>query len=241
MSADERDVLAGVDRHLDAVHGALPVPPGQPWTARRRLVPATWVAAVMIAAIVIGIVAVGRVSPGPGPVGSAQTGVAGSQSPGAASPTSSTATSDDHTAAPILTPAPSLPLDPAIAAVSRSRPGPAAQGAMDLCGVKGYGIGTVGGMGLIPDARRVPDYVPLSGREPELAVDKPAWVISFRGWIPMVTRTRSPITDVEDPVCLVIEDTPVMFGPGASRAGDVIVTPPPRTHEPIFVLPPLAP
>jgi hypothetical protein len=113
---------------------------------------------------------------------------------------------------------------------------------MDLCGVKGYGIGTVGGMGLIPDARRVPDYVPLSGREPELAVDKPAWVIAFKGWLTMVTRAPpNPISEVEDPICVIVDGAPLTFVPSARRAGDVITTPLPNSDEPIFALPPLAP
>jgi hypothetical protein len=242
MSLDEREVLAGIDRHLDAVHAAFPVPPRRQWPATRRTVPGPWIAVATIAAIAIGIVALGRAPAGPGPVGSAHVGVVVSPSQATLSPSpTSAASADDHATVPVLTPAPSRPLDPAIEAVSKSNPGPAAQRAMDLCGVKGYGIGTVGGMGLIPDARRVPDYVPLSGREPELAVDKPAWVIAFEGWLTMVTRTRSPITEVQDPVCVVIDGAPFMFLTGASRAGDVIVPPPPSSHEPTYALPPLAP
>jgi hypothetical protein len=239
MSIDEREVLAGVDRHLDALHSALPAPPGRQWTATRHLVPGSWIAAITVAVIAIGIVVLGRVPSGPGPVGSAGIGAAASESAGLLP--STTASWDDHFTAPTSTPAASRPLDPAIAAVSRSHPGPDAQRAMDLCGVRGYGIGTVGGMGLIANAKRVPDYVPLTGREPELAVDKPAWVVAFQGWIPMVTRSRSPITEVENPVCVVIDGAPVLFLTGASRDGDVIVTPPPNSHEPIFALPPLAP
>jgi hypothetical protein len=240
MSIDERDILAGVDRHLDALHAALPVPPRRQTILTRRLVSESWVAAITVAVIAIGIVVLGRVPSGPGPVGSAGIGAAASES--AESLPSTTASSDDRSTAPTSTPAASRPLDPAIAAVSRSHPGPDAQRAMDLCGVKEYGIGTVGGMGLIADARRVPDYVPLTGREPELAVDKPAWVIAFRGWIPMITRSRSPITEVEDPVCVLIDDVPSMFSPGANRgAGGLLVTPPPSKAMPIFALPPLAP
>jgi hypothetical protein len=239
MSIDEREVLAGIDRHLDALHAAFAVPPGRQWTATRQFVSASWIAAVTVAVIAIGIVVLGRVPSGPGPAESDGLGAAASES--ASSLPSTASGADDHSTAPTSTPAASRPLDPAIAAVSRSHPGPDAQRAMDLCGVKGYGIGTVGGMGLIPDARRLPDYVPLSGREPELAVDKPVWVVAFRGWIPMSTRSHSAITEVEDPVCVVINGAAVMFLTGASRAGDVITTPPPNSHEPIFALPPLAP
>lgn len=133
------------------------------------------------------------------------------------------------------------PIDLSIAAVSRSDPSPAAQAALSACGAsgpKGVGVTTafvISGMGLVPHARDVPEYVPLWGIEPEIQTDKPAWVIQMAG------RVDWGDSWGVDPVCVVIDGASSMFEPGTYGRGTQTVVPPTPSRSPTRALPPLAP
>lgn len=95
----------------------------------------------------------------------------------------------------------------------------------------------VAGMGQVPSARDLFHYVPLTGREPEFDADVPAWVIQFRGDIPM----RSGVWT--DPVCIVTPDHFGYYATGPSRdyaTGQVVLPEAPAT-PPDRSLPPLVP
>ena len=91
--------------------------------------------------------------------------------------------------------------------------------------------------GQIPSARDIGHYVPMTGRERELNADSPAWVIQFRGDLPM----RGGIWT--DPICVVTADTSGFYATGstADYNGGEISTPEPPPTPPDRRLPPLAP
>lgn len=100
-----------------------------------------------------------------------------------------------------------------------------------------YSIDQIAGMGQVPSTKDLFHYVPLTGREPELAADDPAWVIQFHGDIPM----RSGVWT--DPVCIV---TPLSFGyyatgPSTDYNSGKTQTPEPPPVSPDRSLPPLVP
>ena len=98
------------------------------------------------------------------------------------------------------------------------------------------------GAALIPHARDVRHYVRLTGKEPGLDDDGPAWVVVFKGEMYMA----KPDETWADPVCIVATGRPRIdytgfyaVGPVRTRSG-AIVTPLPAP-EPDRTLPPLTP
>ncbi|MBA3779535.1 MAG: hypothetical protein H0X16_09615, partial [Chloroflexi bacterium] len=88
------------------------------------------------------------------------------------------------------------------------------------------------GMALIPSAREAPDYVSLTGMEPEIQTDSPAWVIDFRGDVG--TRVGSLI----NPICVVVDGETSLFGTGGRKVeGKVVSTPRPDPDPPTRALP----
>jgi hypothetical protein len=86
----------------------------------------------------------------------------------------------------VTAPSADLPIDPSIAPVSLSKPSAAAAEALEICQVLDlHGVQKVAGMGRIEDARDAVHYAALTGREPEIMGDDPAWVITFKGELPM--------------------------------------------------------
>lgn len=109
---------------------------------------------------------------------------------------------------------------------------------MDVCQVASIGLDSIAGMGEISAANRATDYASLSGLEPELFTDKPAWVIQFQGSVPQPLERETWI----DPVCVEIDGHGGLYatGPVIMESGK-LWTPAPIANPPSLSLPPLAP
>ena len=115
---------------------------------------------------------------------------------------------------------------------------PEAEEALRLCGVTGYGRDKVDRMGLVPRARDIPRYIPLDPDSPEIQSDRPAWVVVFKGEVPMWKQGESWF----DPACVVIDGQSGFFGIGPVRMRDgAMWTPPPPERSPDLQLPKLPP
>jgi hypothetical protein len=88
-----------------------------------------------------------------------------------------------------------------LVAVSASSPDPAAAKVLERCNIALYGTDHVSGMGMISKASDLPHYVSLTGREPVLSFDGPAWIVAFKGQIAMPKLNEIWI----DPVCVVVD------------------------------------
>jgi hypothetical protein len=141
-------------------------------------------------------------------------------------------------------PVDSRPIAPDIAPVSQSNPGPDAQVALDACLITDsthrlastLGVGIVEGMGEVVPAHDVSLYVPLTGREPEVRTDAPAWVIATRGVVTI------PFGDtMRNPTCVVVEGRATWFVTDASSLDGDWVTAAPLPLPPTYRLPPLGP
>jgi len=128
------------------------------------------------------------------------------------------------------------PVDPGIAAVSLSNPTAEAAQALEVCRVADYGADKVAAMGHVDRAREVTHYVRL-GQHPELQTDKPAFVVEFRGELPVARWIMT------DPTCIVIDGEALFFGTGPVRlvGEEVQVTPQPIEPGPDRALPPVQP
>lgn len=131
---------------------------------------------------------------------------------------------------------PAAPVDTALTQVSRSNPGPEAGAILDLCGAAGFDLAGISGMAKVAHARDLPRYVRLTGREPEIQTDAPAWVVAYSG---RMTLPRA-LGWAEDPICVVIDGERTVFLTGRHGRGDVESEPLPVPGPP-FSLPPLAP
>jgi hypothetical protein len=133
-----------------------------------------------------------------------------------------------------------LPVDTSIEPVSLSHPSPEAAEALRICQVnEGIGADQVSGMGRIPHARDAFRYVPLTGLEPEIQTDAPAWIVTFTGEVPMPKSGEIWI----DPTCIVVGGGGGMYatGPVEITSSHVTVTPPPGNQQPDLALPPPLP
>lgn len=133
-------------------------------------------------------------------------------------------------------PSSALPVDPAIDPISRSSPSAEAEAAMEACNVAGIGIDAISGMGLLDAATHARTYAPLTGREPELMNDSPAWMIQFKGEVPM------PLHQYEvwiDPICIVIDGASHWYATGPVAGPHGTVPPLPVDDAPTLSLPPL--
>lgn len=157
---------------------------------------------------------------------------------------SSVAPADDAVVAestPAAEPA-AIPVDTTIDPVSLSNPPADAERALELCRVRDWidrnGTDVIAGMGKIDRAKDAVHYARLTGLEPELQSDRPAWLVQFRGDI----RVDWELV-FTDPICIVVDGDGGFFGTGPVRqvGTDVTVTPQPAKQEPDRALPPLEP
>jgi hypothetical protein len=108
-----------------------------------------------------------------------------------------------------------------------------------LCHVTGlYGIESVARMALIPHASDAGMYVRLTGREPNLKTQDPAWLLLFGKPLAMPKEGAT----WENAVCAVIGGVAGFYAIGDVVTSDgVTSTPLPVDHEPTKALPTLAP
>jgi len=135
-------------------------------------------------------------------------------------------------------------VEPLMPPVSLSNPPADAGRAFELCLVRGWvernGIDVIAGLGRIDHANEAAHYVRLTGHEPELQSDQPAWIVQFRGDI------RMPMSNTVyvDPACIVVRGGDGGFfgtGPVKDIGSGVTRTPQPVVAEPDRLLPPPQP
>ena len=102
-----------------------------------------------------------------------------------------------------------------------------------------FGLGSVGGMGKIAHGRDAVKYVWLAGIEPQIQTDAPAWLIAFRGDIPMPKIGEVWV----DPTCFYANGEAGFFATGLVKdvSSGKLFTPLPARTPPDRALPPLAP
>ena len=123
---------------------------------------------------------------------------------------------------------------PPLAKVSRTHLPPAADQAITACNVT---WDRIGGIGLVPRARDVSLYAPLSPQTIEIQSDEPAWVIQIRG---QYTAPLDPSTEL-DPTCVVVNGSQMIFGTGGAWDNRGVFIPARDVWHPLGRLPPLGP
>ena len=121
-----------------------------------------------------------------------------------------------------------------------SDPSSEATDALRICQVlDNIGADKVSGMGEIGHARDAVRYVWLTGAEPEIQSDAPAWIVTFRGEVPMPMSGEIWI----DPTCIVVGGDGGLYstGPVKHPSMGVTSTPLPAKQKPDLALPPLQP
>ena len=100
-----------------------------------------------------------------------------------------------------------------------------------------FSVDQVGGMGQVPSAKDLLHFVPLTGREPQLEEDGPAWVIRFHGDIPEGAEVWT------DPTCVVTAGDTGFYatGPVKDLNTGAVRQPEPPPTAPDKTLPPLVP
>jgi hypothetical protein len=138
----------------------------------------------------------------------------------------------------------SLAVDTSVVPVSLSRPPADAARAFDLCLIDEWvgrnGAQVIAGLGKIDHATGAYHYAPLTGLEPELKSDDPAWMVQFRGDI------RMPMSNTiyVDPTCVVVDggDGGFFATGGVRQVGsDVVKAPAAVAFAPDRALPPPKP
>lgn len=133
----------------------------------------------------------------------------------------------------------SLPVDTRIQPESLTHPSANAAQALKLCNAAQFGLDRVAAMGVVPSARQVGSYASLTGAEPELQSDAPAFVIQFRGPIPQVNYNGETWVD---PICVVVDGQPGFYATGSRiPATGSEITPAPVSTKPTLSLPSPAP
>lgn len=133
-------------------------------------------------------------------------------------------------------------VDPRVEPISLANPPAAAGPAFEICRIRDwvarYGPEVISGAGRIDRARDAVHYVALTGREPEIQIDEPAWIVQFRGDI----RVDWHLV-FTDPVCIVVNGAGGFHGTGPVRVVDTgaVITPQPAASVPDLALPPLLP
>jgi hypothetical protein len=107
---------------------------------------------------------------------------------------------------------------------------------LDLCEAAGFDVSGISGMAMLPSASDIPKYARLTGQEPELRIDGPAWVVAYSG---RMTLPRG-LGWADDPTCVVIGGERFVFMTGDHGRGDVTFGAL-DVPEPELSLPPLAP
>lgn len=136
----------------------------------------------------------------------------------------------------------SLPVDADIAPISLANPPADAARAFELCRIHDWvdrkGPEVIAGIGRIDRAREAVHYARLTGLEPEIQSESPAWMAQFRGEI----RVDWELAFI-DPTCIVVGGDGGFFGTGPVKqvGSDVTITPQPVKQEPDRALPPPQP
>jgi hypothetical protein len=107
--------------------------------------------------------------------------------------------------------------------VSLSAPSAMAADGIRLCGVQQRAT-QIAAIGIIDHARLLPYYVPLTGREPEIQTDSPAFVVQFSGTIRMNPRGQPghpAYVDAQGVTCIVLNGVPITYvlGPSTDSLG----------------------
>jgi hypothetical protein len=129
--------------------------------------------------------------------------------------------------------------EPTISPVSISNPNPGAKDAFEKCHIGDMIlIEKVAGMGQIPSAKDLLHYVPLTGREPQLQEESPAWVIQIKG---EVQQFGNEIWI--DPICIVTANDHGFYatGPVKNTETGQVLEPEPPSKPPDRTLPRLVP
>ena len=129
--------------------------------------------------------------------------------------------------------------EPTISPVSISNPNPGAKDAFERCHIGDMiPIEKVAGMGQVPSARDLLHYVPLSGREPQLQVESPAWVIQIKGEV----QQRGNEIWI-DPTCIVTANDFGFYATGPVKNSETgqVLEPEPPSKPPDRTVPPLVP
>lgn len=130
-------------------------------------------------------------------------------------------------------------LEPTISPISISNPSPGAKDAFEKCHIGDMiPIEKVAGMGQVPSAKDLLHYVPLTGREPQLQEESPAWVIQITGEL----RQRGNEIWI-DPTCIVTANDLGFYATGPVRSMETgqVLEPEPPSKRPDRSLPPLVP
>jgi hypothetical protein len=133
---------------------------------------------------------------------------------------------------------PGLPVDPSITPISIKHHSAEAEAAFEACSIAQYAYQSVAGMGELPSAADMSKYAPFSGKEPQLGLPGPVWLVQFKGKIPMPKEGEVWI----DPVCFKATDDHGFFAVnGVKDATGTFLTPLPAAIAPSYSLPLLLP
>jgi hypothetical protein len=131
-----------------------------------------------------------------------------------------------------------LPVDPSITPISIKNHSAEAEAAFQACSLKQYGYEYVAGMGELPSAADMVKYAPFSGKEPQLALPGPVWLVQFKGDIPMPKSGETWV----DPVCFKAADDQGYFAVnGVKDASGKFIAPLPPATPTTMSLPTLLP
>jgi hypothetical protein len=130
------------------------------------------------------------------------------------------------TASPTVNPSVIASTDPDVQAVSLSATSGIAGVGLTKCSVAGYvghvaadgTVAQVAGIGIVAHGSLVKNYVDLSGKEPELKTDDPAFVVQYSGTIRELTLGgpgSAGWIDITNAICVVVDDTPYFYVTGS--------------------------
>lgn len=122
-----------------------------------------------------------------------------------------TATERTAAATPIAPAADAV--DDEVTAVSVSSPVGLAVEGVPACGVEKYQDQIVG-IAVVAHASLLPHYVPLTGDEPEVKSEEPAFVVLYTGTIRLPLRGEASYADATGATCIYLEGHPMWFGTG---------------------------
>jgi hypothetical protein len=148
--------------------------------------------------------------------------------------------SPDTTVAPSASPQASAAAD--VAPVSMSAPSALAAEGIRQCVPRIYTLQVVG-IGIVIHGNLVKNYVALSGKEPELMTDDPAFVVQFSGTIREINiggPGNAGWIDIHDAICVVVDGTPYHYVTGSwVDSKGVIGSSPPGPYDTMDLPPPL--
>ena len=101
--------------------------------------------------------------------------------------------------------------------VSLGAPTKEAAAGIDGCGVAKY-ASQIQGIGILAHATLLPQYVPITGREPEIQSDDRTFVVLFSGSIRLPLRGGQgapSFLDIENATCAMLQGHPTWYMTGA--------------------------